>query len=250
MASSGFRHYQQQFTAHIRNPEKHPRPAGVAAKRMRVYTEIVFNNLESSLAACFPVAKKVLGIRAWKKLVRAFFVEHQCRSPIFRKIPEEFLSFLQSADGLPPYLYSLAHYEWMELAISAKDAAVDMQQADTGRDLLDAEPVFVPALALLNYDYPVHRISPRSRPRQPLAQPIHLLMFRDSEDNVRFIELNPVTAELLNLLMAKSLTCRQALEEIAAKLAHPDLQVIVRFGLDILTDLKQQGVILGGRPRS
>lgn len=247
MASMDFRQYQLQFSGHIRNPEKQSRPSGVSAKRMRVYTEIVFNNLESSLASCFPVAKKVLGIRAWKKLVRAFFIQHQCRSPIFRKIPEEFLTFLRSAADIPPYLYSLAHYEWMELAVSAQDVTVDMEHVDCERDLLNAQPVFAPALALLSYDYPVHRISPRSRPRQPLTQPVHLLMFRDIDDNVRFIELNPVTASLLNILKAGTATCRQALEQIAIELAHPDPEAVIQYGLDILINLKQQGAILGSK---
>lgn len=247
MAIPHFRQYQLQFSGHIRNPQENRRPAGVAAKRMQVYTELVFNNLESSLAACFPVAKKVLGMRAWKKLVRMFLMQHQSRSPIFRKIPEEFLSFLQAAEDLPPYLYSLAHYEWVELAISAQDTDVNMQQVDTTGDLLDAAAVFAPALALLSYDYLVHRISPRSRPAQPLVQPVHLLVFRDIDDNVRFIELNPVTARLVDMLKAGTMTCRQALEQVAIELNHPDPRTIVGFGLDILANLKQQGVILGGR---
>ena len=247
MTIPDFRQYQLQFSGHIRNPHGHQRPAGVTAKRMQVYTDLVFNNLESSLASCFPVAKKVLGIRLWKKIIRAFLMQHQSRSPIFRKIPEEFLRFLQSAEDLPAYLYSLAHYEWMELAISVLDADVDMQQVEINGDLLDATPVFAPALALLSYDYPVHKISPRSRPAQPLAQPACLLIFRDTEDNVRFIELNQVTAMLVDMLKTGEMTGRQVLEQMALELGHPDPQAIIQFGLDILASLKQQGVILGSR---
>src|SRR3546814_17211506 len=98
----------------------------------------------------------------------------------------------------------------MELAISAQDTDVDMQQIDTTSDLLDAVPVFAPALALLSYDYPVHRISPRTRPAQPLAQPVQLLIFRDIENNVRLIKLNTVTERLAELLKAGTLTCGQA----------------------------------------
>ena len=247
MTIPDFRQYQLQFSGHIRNPHGHQRPAGVTAKRMQVYTDLVFNNLESSLASCFPVAKKVLGIRLWKKIIRAFLMQHQSRSPIFRKIPEEFLRFLQSAEDLPAYLYSLAHYEWMELAISVLDADVDMQQVEINGDLLDATPVFAPALALLSYDYPVHKISPRSRPAQPLAQPACLLIFRDTEDNVRFIELNQVTAMLVDMLKTGEMTGRQVLEQMALELGHPDPQAIIQFCLDILASLKQQGVILGSR---
>jgi hypothetical protein len=243
-----FQQYQLQFTGHIRNPHANPRPHKVPAKRMRVYTEIVFNNLESSVAACFPVAKKVLGVRAWNKLIRGFFIQHQCHSPLFRQIPEEFLRYLEIAENLPPYLKNLAHYEWIELALAVADVSIDMDVVDVDADLLDGRPVFAPALALLSYDYPVQLISPRFKPEQPLTQPVNLLVFRNVEDDVRFIELNPVTARLLGMLQAEPITGRRALEKLAAEMAHPDPEAIVRFGLTILDNLKAEGVILGVVP--
>ena len=240
-----FQQYQQQFTSHIRNPQVNARPPKVSGKRMRMYTEIVFNNLESAVATCFPVAKKTIGIRAWKKLIRGFFSAHHCHSPLFRQIPEEFLRYLESAENLPPYLVSLAHYEWIELALAVADVALDMNGVNADGDLLAAPPVFAPALALLSYDYPVQLISPRFKPQQTLAQPVNLLVFRDADDNVRFIELNPVTARLLGILQAEAISGRQALEKLAVELHHPDPQIMIQFGLGVLNDLRIQGAILG-----
>ncbi len=245
-----FQRYQLQFTGHIRNPRDNPRPPKVPAKRMQVYTEIVFNNLESSVSACFPVAKKVLGKRAWQKLVRGFFIHHQCHSPLFRQIPEEFLRYLETAQvdpeqTLPSYLKSLAHYEWVELALAVADVSIDVTTVDVTGDLLEGAPILAPALALLSYDYPVQLISPRFKPNAPLAEPVHLLVFRDVVDDVQFIEINQVTARLLAILQAEAVTGRQALEKIADEMAHPDPQTIIQFGLSILDDLKAQGVILG-----
>jgi len=245
MASPEFQQYQLQFAGHVRNPAENPRPAKVPARRMLVYTQIVFNNLEASVSACFPICKKIMGVRAWKRLVREFFAQHQCRTPLFRKIPEEFLQFLQTAQGLPPYLNSLAHYEWVELAISVDDAEVNASVIDPNGELLHGRPAFVPTMALLSYDYPVHQISPRHKPTSPLAQPVHLLVFRNAADDVRFIELNQVTARLLELLKNEVYTCHEALEKMARELRHPDPQAVVLFGLEILEDLRSQGVILG-----
>ncbi|HLD10235.1 MAG TPA: putative DNA-binding domain-containing protein [Methylophilaceae bacterium] len=252
VALPSFQQYQLQFTKHIRNPKGSPRPPKVPAKRMQVYTEIVFNGLESSVAACFPVAKKVLGARTWKKLIRGFFIHHQCHSPLFRQIPEEFLRYLEAAQAdpeqtLPSYLKSLAHYEWIELALAVADVSIDMATVDVEGDLLEGAPVLAPALALLSYDYPVQLISPRFKPKAPLTEPVHLLVFRDAADDVQFIEINQVTARLLTILQTEAVTGRQALEKIATEMAHPDPQVIVRFGQSILADLKAQGVILGAR---
>ncbi len=245
-----FQQYQLQFTGHIRNPQGIPRPPKVPAKRMQVYTEIVFNNLQSSVSACFPVAKKVLGARAWQKLIRGFFIHHQCHSPLFRQIPEEFLRYLEtveadSSQSIPPYLKSLAHYEWIELALAVEDVSVDMATIDAKGDLLKGAPVLAPALALLSYDYPVQSISPRFKPKAPLAEPVHLLVFRDAADDVRFVEINQVTAWLLAILQAEAVTGHQALEKIATEMAHPDPQAIIQFGLSVLEDLRAQGAILG-----
>jgi hypothetical protein len=74
---------------------------------------------------------------------------------------------------------------------------------------------------------------------------VHFLVFRNAGDEVRFIELNPVTSRLLALLQCGASTSRQALLQLAEELAHPDPEAIVRFGSDILQDLKAQGAILG-----
>lgn len=245
-----FQQYQLQFTGHIRNQKLNARPPKVPAQRMRVYNEIVFNNLLSAVSACFPVLISVLGQRTWQKLVRGFFAQHQCHSPLFRQIPEEFLRYLQQLDDkalakLPPYLKSLAHYEWIELALAVADVDTDFEHVDIAGDLIEGRPVLAPALALLSYDYPVQLISPRFKPRGPLAQPIHLLVFRNAADDVRFIELNPITARLLGILQTETLTGRQALEKVAVEMAHPDPQVIVAFGRTVIADLQAQGAILG-----
>lgn len=239
--------YQEAFTNFIRDPKGQPRPRGSSVRGMRVYVEIVFNNMEGSLSACFPVCKKILGVRAWKNLVRVFLSQHRCTTPLFRQIPEEFLQWLETAqlsgDHLPPFLFSLAHYEWMELAISVNDVAE--QSVDAEGDLLEGRPVLAGSFALLEYPYQVHRISPRFRPTQPDEEPTCLLMFRDLRDEVHFVVLNQVSARLLHLLKSGHMTGRQALEQVAVELRHPDPQVLVGFGAALLERFRQQGAVIG-----
>jgi uncharacterized protein len=240
-----FQAYQQAFTGYLRNP-KQKMPKGVAAKRMRVYAEIVFNNLFESVSACYPVSSKVLGKRAWQKLVRSFFSDYQSTTPIFREIPEQFLHYVNTRNDLPPYLSSLAHYEWVELAVSSMPVP-DLADVNVHGDLLKNKPVLNPALALLHYDYPVQTISPRIKPIEPLASPVHLLVYRNTAFEVKFIETNPITARLLVLLQEGEYTGRTALALIATELQHPEPQVVINFGAQILQDLQAQGVILGAR---
>jgi len=86
-----FQRYQLAFAAHIRDPEAHPRPAGVDARRMKLYNELLYNNVEAFLLACFPVLRQMLGTRKWTKLVRAFFSTHRSHTFYFRQIPDEFV---------------------------------------------------------------------------------------------------------------------------------------------------------------
>jgi hypothetical protein len=84
--------YQAAFAVRIRNPRGAPRPAGAPARRMRVYEELLFNNLEGFLLACYPLTRHILGERVWRRTAKRFFAEHRSHSPLFRDIPKAFLN--------------------------------------------------------------------------------------------------------------------------------------------------------------
>lgn len=242
-----FQRYQFEFTAHLRDPRAHPRPAGVEARRMKIYAELLFNNVENFLLTCFPVLRAMLGARRWRRLVRAFFSTHRSHTPYFRQIPDEFVQFLQNewtppAD-CPPWLLALAHYEWIELVLSVSNKTGDVPVEPAG-DLLDGRPVLNPVLANLRYDWPVHRIAPRRRVKPAET---HLLVFRDAADEVRFSEINAFTARLLALLEPGTLSGRAALQQVAAESRHPDPALVVRAGAELLADLGRRGALLGVR---
>lgn len=246
-----FQGYQLAFTAYLRDPQHQPKPKKAVARGLAVYQEIVFNNLFESISACFPVAQKVLGKRVWLNLVRSFLREHSANTPIFREIPEEFLSFLLIKTGLmgtnlPAYLFSLCHYEWIELAISTRVVSVlapNVSEVKSAKDLLKYQPVFTPTMQLLNYEYAVQKISPRNKSEEQVST--QLLVYRDAEFSVKFVELNAVTYRLIELLQQKNNTGEQALTLIAEELNHPQTEVIIQFGLTILEDLTRQGIVVG-----
>lgn len=244
-----FQRYQYAFAAHIRNPKAHPRPQGAPVKRMKVYNELLYHNLESFLLACFPVLRKVLGKRRWGRLVRDFFTDYRCHTPIFRQIPEEFVRYLKEIRGLrdgdPVFLADLAHYEWVELALSVSPMEIDWSGIKRDGDMLAGRPALNPVLALLHYPYPVHRIGPKFKPSREQALETHILVFRDLEDQVRFIALNPVSARLVSLLQHPTISGKEALRRIADELKHPDPQAVIASGHVILENLKSEQAILG-----
>jgi len=240
-----FQRYQYAFTAHIRDPKAHPRPAGITAQRMKVYSDLLYRNIEGFLLACFPVLRQVLGVRKWSALVRAFFCTHHSHTPYFRQIPDEFIQFLQNewtpSAAYPPFTLALAHYEWIELVLSVSNRSAE-RAVDPAGDLLSGVPVLNPVLANLRYDWPLHRIAPR-RKTQPLET--HLLVFRDAADQIQFSEINAFTARLLTLLEPGNLSGRAALEQVADESRHPDRALLVQAGGALLEDLRTRGAILG-----
>lgn len=236
-----FQQYQLTFTAHIRDPKSHKKPANVVEERMAVYREAVFNNIFEAVSVCFPVCQLALGKRAWRQLIRQFVVEFQASSPIFRDIPKQFLDFLKTVQNAPLYLASLAHYEWVELAVSAMETKPP--KTSKVADLTNEKPILAPASMLLEYDFPVHKISARFKPKG--VEKTYLLVFRNNHFEVKFIELNPVTYQLLHLIHSEKITGKQALTSLANNIRHADTDAIIQFGMGILADLVAQQAIIG-----
>lgn len=214
---------------------------------MKIYNELLYNNLESFLLACFPITRKILGKRRWSKLVRDFFANHRCHTPLFRQIPDEFVQYLQQeritrADD-PPYLVYLAHYEWVELALDVSNKEANLGKIKHTGDLLRGRPALNPVLFLLHYPYAVHRIGPEYRPRR--KQPTDLLVFRNLNDQVRFMVLNPVSARLVQLLQPGKISGKAALEQITAELQHPAPAAVRAGGREILQNLHREQAVLG-----
>lgn len=238
-----FQTFQHAFAQHLRDPRRAPRPPGVPARGMGVYRELVGNNLQGFIDSAFPVCRAILGEARWQRLGRRFLRDWPLHTPWFREIPREFVHFLAQTPGLrlPRWLPELAHYEWVELAADIADAAIPPHDPDG--DLRHGTVVLNPVLFNLAYAWPVHRIGPDWRPRRPAAT--HLLVHRDADDVVRFSETNPVTARLLALLAATPQSGAVAARQIAGELQHSDPERLVDFAVELLAELRRQGIVLG-----
>jgi hypothetical protein len=243
---------QYAFAAHIRDPEANPAPADVEDRRMAIYRELFYNNVENFLSGTFPVLRRIHDDAAWHAMARAFFAAHRSHSPLFLDIPREFLTWLREEreprTGDFPFLYQLAHYEWVELAVSVSEETIDRDGIDPEGDLLEAVPVLSPLVWHLTYDYPVHRIGPDFLPAATDRQPTCLVVYRDRDDEVGFMEVNPVTKRLLELLGTENgATGRQLLLKIAAELSHPQPEVVIDGGREILENLRTKAIVTGTR---
>lgn len=247
----GVQDIQYRFTRHIRDPANAPAPEDIEERRMAIYRDLLYRNVESFLANSFPVLRKVLKDDEWHSLMREYFKNHQARTPLFPRMPQEFLQYLQdnreATERLYPFLLELAHYEWVELALSIDTREIGQERIDGSGDLLSGIPLLNELSWSLAYAYPVHRIGPDYLPGEKPAQPTCLFVYRDRQDKVRFIELNPMAARLIDCLKENDggKTGRQILVEIAAQIAHPDPEAVISGGRSVLEDMRERQVILG-----
>lgn len=248
--NGGFRDIQYAFTRHIRDPEHEPAPADIEDRRMAIYRRLLFKNVSNFMANSFPVLRKLLDDDRWQVMMRDYFRGHQASNPLFPQMPTEFLKYLQqercAADD-PPWLRELAHYEWLETATAIDTREIDMYDVDVHGDLFKGVPVLNPLASLVPYVWPVHRLSREFLPESAPDQPTYLVVYRSIDDQVGFMELNPVSARLLNLIQTQPDSGHALLEQIASELNHPHPEVVIDGGRQTLQRLHERGVLLGTR---
>lgn len=252
-----FRAVQLDFAAHIRNPDKHPRPEDIEARRMQIYLDLFYNNIEGFLASTFPVAKRVLGETRWHELARQFVHEHPSESPYFLDISQEYLTFLgeRQPQGAPDFLLELCHYEWVELSLKVDEREIPDEGIAPAGDLARDPIVLNPLLWTLSYRYPVTQIRPDNVPQAPPAAPTLLVVYRDRQDQIRFRGLNPLGYQLLQALGAAASEAPRSgeavLAELQTTLPHGQAMSAARqaaftsSGLSLLRELAAAEVILG-----
>ena len=245
---------QNALAAHIRDPEHVPPPSGIEERRLKIYRELFFNNIEGLLAGNFPVLRKLYGVDGWQALMRAFYRDHDCQTPLFTELAREFMRYLDTrADtGVgrddPPWLRELAHYEWVELALQISEARNDDIAHDPEGDLLDGRPLVSPLAWPLAYVWPVHRIGPDHRPVTPPDIPTLLMLRRETDGTVSFHALTPLSFRLLQRLDAEpALSGREQLQALAEEAGAVDSDAFLRDGATMLALMRTEGTLLGTR---
>jgi hypothetical protein len=149
----------------------------------------------------------------------------------------------------PGFLLELAHYEWVEMALSLDERDPAGLMADPEGDLLEGIPVLSPLAWPLSYRYPVHQIKPGYQPDRVPDTATHILVYRNRQDQVKFMKLNDVSRHLLELLKEHpGATGLELLTRVAATIGHPEPERVITAGADLLTDLKNKDVLLGTKP--
>ena len=245
-----FTHVQQSFIDYVKDPSS-PLPPGTDARRMGIYRELFFNNVKGFVASGFPVLCSLYEEKTWQALVQRFFATHDCQTPIFIEIAQEFLLFLQNeyqmSEQDPAFMLELAHYEWLELVVAT--APDDRQSQRLEAQSVEARPLALSLAArVAQYHFEVQRISPDYRPTAPSEQPNFFCLYRDKQDEVTFLQLNPLAAQVLAYIDQQDGITFDALCNWLVQLyAQMPKAQIIQGCKQLLVDMALRGIVVAAR---
>jgi hypothetical protein len=94
----------------------------------------------------------------------------------------------------------------------------------------------------------VHRIAKDYQPTEPGEALTFLVVCRKANDDMDFLELNPVTARLLELIEANEQDSgRELLLKLADEINYPDVEALLQHGAEAMQQMRQTEILLGTR---
>ncbi len=245
---------QMSFAAHLRDPDGVAAPEGIEDRRLKIYRDLFYNNIEGFISGGFPVLRSLYPDERWHRLVQLFFQNYRCKTPYFIEIAQEFFEFLQSSyqsgsDDFP-FLLELAHYEWVELAVDTTQEEPPTKGFNPKGNLIKGRPVISPLAFVLKYEYPVHQISPSYIPSEKPESPTFLIVYRTPQFQVKFMEINVATAGLLDLLEQNSdFIGLDAVNTLYKEWVGVNQASAIKSAETALNHLRKVGIILGSELR-
>lgn len=216
----------------------------VEPRRLKIYQDLFFNNVEGFCSSAFPVFKSLMSEQSWLALVQDFFIYHQCHTPHFVEISEEFLGFLaeHKQDELPfDYMLELAHYEWIELASSIAQGAFSSHSELSN---VKQQSFTLPnATFPLLYQHPVHVISKETH-QDITPEQTALLVYRDEDFNVQFVLTDVLSIMAMQLLQQhESATGEQLISMLLQAAPHLSEDGITAHLQQALQHFSQLGAV-------
>ena len=210
--------------------------------RFFLYRTLVRQGLLDAARTQMPEAAAVRG-EAFSEDLHKFVECGLPRSAFLRDVPRMFIDFIapfwQRDAAVPAFLCDLARYELVGFEVAAKP---DATSAEAYQDLEVERPVaLLPAVSVERYQHAVQEVK---SPAVPLPRPTQLLCYRDSADELRWLSLSEVAANLVERLLdgqALGSAIQQAFVDAGAALTTEGLSETSAF----LADLAKRGVLLG-----
>jgi hypothetical protein len=231
-------------------PEDERALAAVEPRRLLVYRRLVRTGLREAVRAEIPRTAARLG-DGFDAIVDRFCDEALPRSPYLRDVAVELVAFatpLWRADpSVPAWIPELAAHELVELEVGwhEGDAGPEPTAANADALALDRPVRLDPGARVARYHHAIHRLDADLGARdEPASEPTALLGYRDRDLAVRFLELTPLAAALVERLRAGDALGAAVLAATAAVGEAPRPEVLAGAA-SLLADLAARGVVRG-----
>ncbi len=220
-----------------------------AAPRLAVYRSLVRNGLSAVVARMLPRTRARLNDACGGRFDADFagFVDALGpRTHYLRDVPAEFLAWAaprwHTDPDVPPFLADLAAYELAAFSVSAADDAPAGAAPD--EVALDRALVLHPSARRLRFAWAVHRLSEEVDARDtPEERATDLLAYRDEEHAVRWLELTPVAAAIVDRVVTGEALGAAVAAAHADRGAAFDPGAVAR----LLAELAGRGIVIGAR---
>ncbi len=220
------------------------------SQRFLIYRTLVHNRLRAATREFIPRTAARRGKEPFIADFAAFMAEHASTSPYLRDVPGEFVAWVvprwQADASLPGYLGDLARHELLEGEVKNAPGG---GESPTGSPLaLDAALVFDGSTRLMQYGWAVHRLPYATDDRSdPEPEPTRLLVYRDADAKVRYLELTPWAASVMATLAVGNEPLGRGLSVAAQALGEPlDDDKLAKAAM-LFAELADRGVLLGAR---
>ena len=222
-----------------------PSEITLSQDKMSLYHSLIMCNMQEVIQPCFPVLKSLLCEATWQALALDFLQKTKLSTPLFHKLPYEFVIYLQNnpVDHYP-FAAELAHYEWIELELELAQSMDKEQQAINSAEPLNVAWQLSSCARLLAYDYDVHNISCDYLPNQQI--PTYLAVYQ-ANDVVHFMSLNELSFQLLQCILAEEVCPLGVIQNICDLYPQLNQAQLQRQIETLLIKLSDEGIILSRR---
>lgn len=221
---------------------------GTRQDRLHNYRRLIYTIYWEALSDAYPIAKSILKEEQWDKMVDDFISEYACNEPQLFRMPFHLIEFAEQKSFSEvfsiPYLSDLLHFEWIEIEVhSMKDieetSALSLKSRDDGH--LD----FNPYLKLIKLDYPIHRLKDQNI--EQLKGDYFLLVYRQKNGTVQYMELNGFTANLIEQLSlySQDFTFLETLNKVFKGLQSNLRDELNTHAINLCISLEEKGIIRG-----
>jgi len=218
--------------------------------RLMIYRELVRSNVRRTISSALPQTTAVLG-QDIDAHVDVFLQRPGPSSPYLRDICREFYEHRCASwnddESLPRWLDDLARYELARFEVAALPDAISVEGDPSLH--LDVTLRFCPACRLLRLRHAVfQKPLPGTRDARVVATRSAVLVHRDSDCEVRQLELSPLAADVVESLMADNTLRRAVVRSCQVHGVAMDTDLLEAIAR-LLADLAERGIVVSsGEP--